>query len=117
LLVHPIFEGFSPVDKDDWNFVRELAPEQIVGFDVNFTPAKATPALELGKLFLHDFAKVTSLAGIHDHFAQDGHRAESSKPAQGFPEKVSIPKSTVNKRVNRVIGRTRSAQDGTILPW
>ena len=117
LLVHPIFEGFSPVYKDDGDSVSELALELIVGFNVNLTPAKATPAFELGKLFLHDFAKVTSHAGIHDHFAQDGHRAESSKPAVGFPEKVLVPKSAGHKRVNRGIGRTRSPQDGTILPW
>jgi hypothetical protein len=116
LLVQPIFEGFSPVDKDDGDLIRKLAPELIVGFYVNFTPAKATPAFELCKLFLHNFAKVTSLARIHDHFAEDGHRAESSKPAVGFPQKVLVPKSAVNKRVNRAIGLTRSAQDGTILP-
>ena len=96
MLIHPVFEGFSPVDEDDGNFVRELAPEQIVGFNVNFAPAKATPALELCKLLLHDFTKVTSLAGIHDHFAEDGHRGESSKTNTGFPQKVLVLKSGLN---------------------
>ena len=100
LFIQPVFEGLSAVDENYGNLVSELALELVVGFDVNFPPAKATPALQLRKLFFHDFAKVTSLPGIHNNFAQDGHRAESSKPENSFPVKVLLLRRWMYNQVN-----------------
>ena len=80
LLVEPVFEGLAPVYKHYWDFVGELALEAIVGFDVNFAPAEAAAAFQLLELLFHNFAKMASLTGIHDDFAEQGHGRKSSKP-------------------------------------
>lgn len=73
LLVQPVLEGLTSVDKYDRHLIGELAAQKIVGFNIDFPPAETAPALQLRELLLDDFAKVTSLAGIHDHFADEGH--------------------------------------------
>jgi hypothetical protein len=103
LFIEPIFEGLSSVDENHRNFVSELALEQVVGFYVYFAPAEAAPPLQLRQLFLHDLAKVAPLAGVNDNFAQDGHRAESSKPENSFPVKVLSPGRLMHKRVKPVL--------------
>ena len=85
LLVQPVFEGLAPVYKHYGDFVGELALEAVVGFDVNFAPAEAAAAFQLLELLFHDLAKVASLAGIDDHFAEQGHGRKSSKPDGVFP--------------------------------
>lgn len=70
LLIQPILEGLTPVDEDYRDFVGELATQAVVGFDVNFTPPEAASALQFRKLLLHNFAKVASLAGIHNDLAK-----------------------------------------------
>src|SRR3954453_21579519 len=80
LFVQPVFESLSAVDKNNGDLVRELALQLVVGFDIHFTPMKAAPALQLRELLFYDFAKVASLPGVHNDFAQNRHRAESSKP-------------------------------------
>jgi len=73
LLVQAVLERLSPVDEHDWNFVGELAPELIVGLNINLAPAKPSPAFQLDELFFDDLAQVTSLAGINHDFAEEGH--------------------------------------------
>lgn len=85
LLIQPVLKGLPTVNKDDWDFVGELAAKLIVGLDVHFAPAEAAPALEFGELLLHDLAQVAAFAGIYRDFTQKGHRRESSKPAAHFP--------------------------------
>ena len=84
-LIQPVLKSFMPVYEYDWDFVGELTLEAVVGFDVNFAPVKAAAALQLLELLFHDFAKVASLAGIHDHFAEQRHGRKSSKPDGVFP--------------------------------
>ena len=79
LLVEPVLEGLAAVNEDDWHFVGELTTQKFIGFHVNFAPAETAPALELRQLLFDDLAQVTSLAGINDNFAKEGHRGESSK--------------------------------------
>jgi hypothetical protein len=76
LLVHVILEGLAAVDKNDRNFVVELAAELEVGIDVNFLPDKPSTAGEFGETFLHHFAKVASLAGIDDDVSSIWHAGE-----------------------------------------
>jgi hypothetical protein len=70
LLVQPILEGFAAIDEDYGDFVGELAAETVVGFNINFAPTEATAALQFGEFLFHDFAKMASLAGIHDDLAK-----------------------------------------------
>jgi hypothetical protein len=69
VLVHAVFEGFTPVDKNHGNFVGELATELIVRVHVNFLPGKTTTAMKL----LDDLAQVAAFAAVHDDFAGHGH--------------------------------------------
>ena len=69
LLVEAVFEGFAAVDEDDGDFVGELAAQAFVGVNVHFAPAEATPALEFGELFLHDFAEMAAFSRIDDDFS------------------------------------------------
>src|SRR4029077_16081276 len=102
------------------DFVGELALEAVVGFDVHFAPAEAAAALQLGELFLHDFAKMASLAGIHDHFAEQGHGRKSSKADTDFPS-LSIRMATFYCRYRADTARIqigyRGKTQGTILRW
>jgi hypothetical protein len=104
LFIQPVFEGLSAVDENYRNLVSELALELVVGFNVNFSPAKAAAPLQLREHFLDDLAKVASLPGIHNNFAQDGHRAESSKPENSFPVKVLLLGPWMYKQVYRAFG-------------
>lgn len=79
LFIQTVLKGLAPVDKYDWNLVSELAAKFVVGFDVHLPPTKTAPTLEFGQFFFDDLAKVASLAGIHNDFAKQGHRAQSSK--------------------------------------
>ena len=62
LLVETVLESLASVDEYDRNFVRELTSQQFVGFDVYFTPAEASSALQFRELLLHDFAEMASFA-------------------------------------------------------
>jgi hypothetical protein len=117
LFIQAILEGLSTVDEHNRDLVRELALELIVGFNVHFAPAKSTPPLQFRELFFDDFAKVAPLPGIHDDFAQDGHRAESSKPENSFPAKVLFTRPQMPKRVNPARTIFLQVKDGTIRPW
>jgi hypothetical protein len=90
LFIQPVFERLATVDENHGDLISELALELVIGFDVNFAPAKSAPPLQFRELFFHDLAKVAPLAGVNDNFAQDGHRAESSKPENSFPVKVLL---------------------------
>ena len=104
LFIQPVFEGLAAIDENYRDLVSELALEFAVGFNVNFSPAKAAAPLQLRELFLDDLAKVASLPGIHNNFAQDGHRAESSKPENSFPVKVLFLGPWMYKQVYRAFG-------------
>jgi len=90
LLIQAVLEGFAPVDKNHRNFVREFALQQIIGFNVDFTPTEAAPAFEFRELLFHDLAQMASLAGIHDDFAKKRHRRESSKTRTPNPQKLHL---------------------------
>ena len=73
MLVEPVFECFAAVDKDDRDLVGELAPEAVIGLNVDFAPAKASPALQFGQRLLHDLAEMASLSRVHDDVTQIRH--------------------------------------------
>ena len=73
MLVEPVFESLAAIDEDYRDFVGELAPQTVIGFNVDFAPAEAPPALQFGQRFLHDLAKVTSLSRVHDDVTQIRH--------------------------------------------
>jgi hypothetical protein len=73
LLVHSVFERLAAVDEDHGNFVVKLATEVGVGVHVDLAPGKASAARELAQAFLYDFAKMTSLTGIHHNAARLRH--------------------------------------------
>ncbi len=52
-------------------------------------PAEAASALQFAELLLYDLAKVAALSGVHNNFAQKGHRRESSKFTSYFPLKLA----------------------------
>jgi hypothetical protein len=85
VLIQPVLEGFAPVDKDDRHFVGELAPEKFIGLYVNLPPAEAASALQFRELLFDNLAQMAALAGIHDDFAKEGHRRESSKSKSSNP--------------------------------
>jgi hypothetical protein len=47
LFVHPVLEGFAPVNKHDRNFIVELPAQLVVGIDVDLTPMEATTPVQL----------------------------------------------------------------------
>jgi len=67
LLIHVILECFAAVDEDNRNFVVKLSTEFDIGIHINFAPRESSPARKLGEAFLHHFAKVAPLSGVHDH--------------------------------------------------
>jgi hypothetical protein len=79
LLVQPVFESFASVDEDHRDFIRELAPEAIISLNVDFAPAKASPALQFSQRFLHDLAKMTSLSRVHNNVTQIRHGGSLAK--------------------------------------
>ena len=72
-LVHVVLEGFAAVDKDDGNFVGELAAELFVGVDIDFLPAKKTSPLELHQALFDNLTKMTALASVNEDVASFGH--------------------------------------------
>jgi len=62
LLVHAVFEGFPPVNKDHGDLIGKPAAKPVVHIDVYFAPAKAASTFQLRELFLDDFAEVASFA-------------------------------------------------------
>jgi hypothetical protein len=92
LLIHPIFEGFTAIDKDDGDFVGEAPPQGVVGIDIYLPPMEAAAPLEFRELLLDNFTKVAPLTGIHNHLSWIGaglrahmELRESSKPSLPFP--------------------------------
>ena len=75
LLVHVILEGLAAVDKDDWNFIVELAAKFEIRVDVDFAPGKSSAAGEFNEALLHHFAEVAPLARVNDDAARIGHFA------------------------------------------
>jgi hypothetical protein len=71
--VHAVLEGLVPINKDDRDFVVELAAEFRVGINVDLAPGEAAAARELGEALLDQFTEVTSLAGIDDDVARLWH--------------------------------------------
>ena len=68
-----VLEGFIAVDEDDGDFVGELAPELIVGVDVNFLQGEAAAAVEFVQSFFYHFAEMTSFTRVDDDVAGLGH--------------------------------------------
>jgi hypothetical protein len=66
LFVHAVFEGFAAVDKDDRDFIVELAAKFGVSVDVNLAPSEAAATGELSQALLDDLAEMAPFAGI-DH--------------------------------------------------
>jgi hypothetical protein len=69
LLVHPILERFTSVDKNNWDLVVELAAQSCVCVHVHFAPDESATSGKLGEALLDHLAKVASLTGIHDDVA------------------------------------------------
>jgi hypothetical protein len=44
VLVHPVLEGFPPVDKNYRNFVIELPSKFGIGVNINLTPGESAAA-------------------------------------------------------------------------
>src|SRR5207244_12244134 len=83
--VHAVLKCLTPVNKHHWNFVGELAAQFVVAIDIDFAPAKTAPALQLNQGFLHNFAEVTTLPGIHHDLAQHRHGGSVATLAGLFP--------------------------------
>ena len=86
LLVHAVLKRLAAVDENDRDFIIELAPELGVRVDIDFTPGKAAAARKFGKALFHHFAKVASLARVHDYIAQLWHAGKILARGNGnFP--------------------------------
>jgi hypothetical protein len=70
VFVHVILEGFAAVDEDYGDFVGELAAQLLVAVDVYIFPGEATAAMQFGQGFFHDFAEMTSFAGVDHDLAE-----------------------------------------------
>lgn len=70
LFVEAVLKSFAAIDEDDRDLVSELAPELVVGFNIDLAPAEATSALQFRELLFNDLAEVTPFAGIYDNLAQ-----------------------------------------------
>ncbi len=66
LLIHPILEGFPPIDKDNRHFVVKLTTKFMVSIDIDFAPGKTSAARELGETLLDHLAQVAAFPGIDD---------------------------------------------------
>jgi hypothetical protein len=84
-LVHVVFEGFAAVDEDDGDFIVKLAPDFVIGINVDFTPGEAALTGKLDQAFLDDFAEMASLAGVNHDLAGIWHGRDSSVSAVQFP--------------------------------
>ena len=69
LLVHAILEGLAAIDEDDRDFVVELAAKFEIGIDVDFAPRETAAPREFAQTFFHDFAEMTTFAGVNDDAA------------------------------------------------
>jgi len=68
LFVEAILEGLAAVDKDNRNFIVELAAQFYIGVDIDLVPCEASASRQLFETFFHNFAQMTPLARI-DHDA------------------------------------------------
>ena len=73
LLVHPVLEGFAPVDEDDRNLVIVETAKFRVGVDIDLPPVETATFVQLRQALLDDFAQVAPATGIHDDFTGIGH--------------------------------------------
>jgi hypothetical protein len=89
LLIHAVLEGLVAIDKDDGNFVGILAADFGIGIDIDFTPGKAAPLMQLDQTLLDDFAEMTSLPGINDDLAGPRHARQCNSFEQAFPRRSS----------------------------
>jgi hypothetical protein len=64
LFVHPVLEGFVPVDEYDWHLVVELPAQLIVGIDVDLAPMKAAAPVQLDQTLLYHLTKMATLACV-----------------------------------------------------
>jgi len=80
-----VLESFATVDQDYRDLISIDTPDFGVRIDVDFTPGKAAPLLELDEALLDDLAEMTSLAGINDNFPRLRHSKECSSFGAGFP--------------------------------
>src|SRR5512133_1523960 len=71
--VHAVLEGLAAVDEDDGDLVGELAPELLVGVDIDFLPAEQAAALQLDQAFFHNLAKMAALAGVDEDLPRVSH--------------------------------------------
>ena len=93
--VHAVLEGFAAVDKDDRDFVGELAAELFVGVDVDFLPAEEAAAFEFDQAFLDDLTKMAAFAGVDEDLASVSHLRSLA-----FSERISIGR-LVKKSIHR----------------
>jgi hypothetical protein len=85
--IHAVLERLSAIDENHGNLVVKLAPKLVVGVDVDFPPDESTPARELGKALLYDFAEVAPFAGVDDDVADLGHAGKIVARAKAkYPE-------------------------------
>jgi hypothetical protein len=70
LLVHAVLEGLAAVDKDDRDFVVELAAELGVGVDIDLAPSEAAAAGKLSQAFLDQLAEMAPFTGIDNDLAK-----------------------------------------------
>src|SRR5271155_2641925 len=68
-LVHAVFEGLTPVDEDDRDFVIELPAQFVVAINIHFLPREAAAAGEFREAFLHQLAKMTTLPRVNHDLA------------------------------------------------
>jgi hypothetical protein len=80
-----VLESSAAIDEDYRDLVGVEVPDFRVGIDVDFTPGKAAPLVELDEALLDDFAKMASLAGINHDFARLCHAREFISLRAGFP--------------------------------
>src|SRR5579862_4165828 len=65
LLIHPVLEGFAPVDEDDRHLVVELATEFAVAIHIDFMPDESSATREFVQTLFDHLAKMAALARIH----------------------------------------------------
>ena len=85
VLIHAVLEGFAAVDENYGDFVVKLAPQLVVGVNVDLLPGKTSPAVQLRESFLHDLAKMASLARVQTNLAGLGHAASVPTVHSQFP--------------------------------
>jgi len=68
----PVFEGFSPVDEDDWNFLVVAALQLRVVVYIYFPQLKRGLLAEFAKLLFGLVAQVAADAGVEHDFRERG---------------------------------------------